>query len=189
MTIIAKSSFGVQILGYIGYDLSAYIVGQTFQLNCLFDICTEDLFPILEPTDKANWTVNWKLIFKSGTNFLNTGRFQGAIPKFDLGSWGFTSLGILSFQDFFNYQSQVSPTFVSFSNSGYENYPQSWNPPYVPSGTPLEINTFSGYGVTTKIADTAFVQISGSTIEGAGITAYYNAIWSDSSYNQVYAYF
>jgi len=189
MTIIAKSTFGVEVLGYIGYDLSAYMVGQTFQLNCIYDICNEDLFPILEPTNTANWSINWKLIFKSGTNFLNTGRFQGAIPKYDLGSWGFTSLGILNFQDFFNYQSQVSPLFASYSNSGYENYPQSWNPPFVPSDTPLEIDVLSPINQTSLLADTAFVQISGCTIEGSGLVAYYYATWGNSSYNQVFANF
>ena len=190
MTILVKGNSS-EVLGYIGYDISGYAVGQVFQLNCVYDVCTEDLFGYISPTDKGNWSIGWNLTFVSGTNFLNTSRFQGAIANYQLGSWGFTSLGIQSHQEFLNFQSQRSPTFGAWGNESYQNYPQGWSPPYSPGFTGVNIDLLNVYPPRgSLIADTAFVQITGCSIEGASLLLYYYAIFQTNNVtNTVFASF
>lgn len=191
MTIIAKGTIGEpSILGYINYDISAYSVGERFQLNCTYDICNEDLFPILINSDESNWYITWKLIFTPGSTLINPNRYQGVLPTYNYGSWAFTYLGLQTFQDWINFSSQISPVAQTNALAEIQNYPQSWVAPHVPAGTPLLVDSFNNVAARgNPLGDTAHIQITGCTMEGASMLAYYYAQFQNSSYKIVWGTF
>jgi len=188
MPVIGINFENTQVVGAIGYDLSVFSFGETFEIGYAYDITVNDLLPIQPISASSNWLISWRAIFKAGNFFGNTSKFKSAIGKYDFGYADYTSLGAQTYSEYLNYQQQSSPVFSCWASGDRSFYPADFSPPSNPGGDFLVINPLLGQdGSVPLSADSGYYNLTGCSTTGSFLTVFYFAnLVADSGTTSVY---